>query len=473
MDVMDEVDGMDGMDGSSYDAGMGATPREPTKLGLWAAAAVVAGSILGVGIFIGPPQMASALSSELAFVALWVLGGLVALCGALSLAELGAAMPRSGGDYPYLAELYPGGVGFAAGWLEITAVFPGSLATIAVALATYQLPVLLGPAYDISFTAFGHTAPANVLWAAALIGVLSGCNQLGLTVSGRLQIAVTSLPIAVLAIGGALVLSGALGAPPPTPGHAGPADPAVYALAAAFLPVYFAFSGWYGALYVGAEVERPARTLPRALVGGTLAVLLLYLLLDAVFLRTLGMGGLAEVGEAGTAAASQVLGDRGSFVMAALIAVAVLGTLNGTMLSGSRIAQAMAVKGDFPRFAAKASPRTGTPSAALWIQTVWTLVLVAIGEAKTLLDYTVGAMLLSGILMVLSVILLRKRSPELARPFRVPLYPLPPLFFLAANTAVLAVLAIRGTMSVVVPFVWFGLALLAHRIFRRTGSRKD
>jgi APA family basic amino acid/polyamine antiporter len=157
--------------------------------------------------------------------------------------------------------------------------------------------------------------------------------------------------------------------------------------------------------------------------------------------------------------------------MAALIAVAVLGTLNGTMLSGSRIAQAMAARGDFPRFAAKASPRSGTPSAALWIQTGWTLALVAIGEAKTLLDYTVGAMLLSGILMVLAVILLRRRSPELERPFRVPLYPLPPIFFLAANTAVLVVLAIEGTMSVAVPFAWFGLALLAHRIFRRGRSQ--
>ena len=470
MDGMDEMDGMDGMVGSSYDARMRATPLRPQKLGPWAAAAVVAGSILGVGIFIGPPQMASVLSSELAFVALWVVGGLVALCGALSLAELGAAMPLSGGDYPYLAALYPRGVGFAAGWLEVTAVFPGSLATISVALATYQLPVLLGPAYDISFTAFGLTVPANVVWAAALIGVLAGCNQLGLRVSGRLQIAVVSLPIAVLAIGGALVLGGALDAPPPAPAPAVPAGPIVYALAAAFLPVYFAFSGWYGALYVGAEVERPARTLPLALVGGTLAVLLLYLLLDAVFLRTLGLGGLAEVGEAGTAAANRVLGDRGSFAMAALIAMAVLGTLNGTMLSGSRIARAMAERGDFPGFAAKANRRTGTPSAALWIQTGWTLALVAIGEAKTLLDYTVGAMLLSGILMVFAVIILRRRSPELARPFRVPLYPLPPLFFIAANTAVLVVLAVRGTMSVAVPFAWFALALLVHRIFRR-GSR--
>ncbi|MCK9461897.1 MAG: amino acid permease [Proteobacteria bacterium] len=446
---------------------MSAIPRTPQLLGPWAAAAVVAGSILGVGIFIGPPQMATVLDSEIAFVALWVLGGAIALCGALSLAELGAALPRSGGDYPYLAQLYPAGVGFAAGWLEITAVFPGSLATISVALATYQLPVLLGPVYDISFDIGGHTVPANVIWAAALIGVLACCNQLGLRVSGRLQIAVVSLPIAVLAAGGALVLFGALPAPPPAAATAAPSNPAAFALAAAFLPVYFAFSGWYGALYVGAEVERPARTLPRALVGGTLAVLLLYLLLDAVFLRVLGLGGLAEVGEAGTAAAQRVLGERGSFAMALLIAVAVLGTLNGTMLSGSRIAQAMAARGDFPRFAAKSNRRTGTPSAALWIQTGWTLALVAVGEAKTLLDYTVGAMLLSGILMVLAVILLRRRSPELARPFRVPLYPLPPIFFVAANTAVLVILAVKGTMSVAAPFAWFALALLAHRIFRR------
>jgi basic amino acid/polyamine antiporter, APA family len=434
---------------------------------VWGASALVAGSILGVGIFIGPPQMATVLGSELAFFALWVLGGLVALCGALSFAELGAAMPRSGGDYPYLAELYPRGVGFAAGWLEITAVFPGSLATIAVALATYQLPVILGPAYDVSFSVGGLVVPSNVIWAAALVLVLAACNQLGLRVSGRLQVALTSLPIAAMAIAGALVLAGAVGSPAPVAHTRAPGGVAVFALAAAFLPVYFAFSGWYGALYVGAEVERPSRTLPIALVGGTLGVLALYLLLDAVFLRTLGMGGLAAAGEAGTAAARAAFGAPGAFAMALLIGVAVLGTLNGTMLSGSRIAAAMAARGDFPMFAARTAPRTGTPSAALWLQTGWTLVLVAVGKAETLLAYTTSAMLLSGDLMVLAVIVLRLRAPGLERPFRVPLHPLPPIFFIAANTAVLAILAVRGDWSVLVAFAWFGLALVAHGVWRR------
>jgi basic amino acid/polyamine antiporter, APA family len=442
------------------------SPERP-RLGAFGATALVAGSILGVGIFIGPPQMASALGSEIAFFALWILGGLVALCGALSLAELGAALPRSGGDYPYLAELYPRGVGFAAGWLEITAVFPGSLATIAVALATYQLPVILGPAYDISFSLGALAVPANVIWAAALVGLLSACNHLGLRVSGRLQVALTSLPIAAMAIAGILVLAGAVGPLRPLAVQGAVRGTAPFALAAAFLPVYFAFSGWYGALYVGAEVERPSRTLPVALVGGTLGVLGLYLLLDAVFLRTLGMGGLAVSGEAGTAAARAAFGEIGSLLMALLIAIAVLGTLNGTMLSGSRIAAAMAARGDFPRFAARTDARTGTPAAALWLQTGWTLALVAIGKAETLLAYTTSAMLLSGILMVLAVIVLRRRAPELPRPFRLPLYPLPPVFFVAANALVLAVLAARGDWSVLVAFGWFALALLAHRLWRR------
>lgn len=441
--------------------------RGRPRLGVFGAGALVAGSILGVGIFIGPPEMAASLRSEAAFFSLWALGGLVALCGALSLAELGAAMPRSGGDYPYLAELYPRGLGFAAGWLEITAVFPGSLATISVALATYQLPPLLGPAYDVSFGVGGLRVPANVLWATALVLALSACNQLGLRVSGRLQIALTSLPIAALAGAGALILAGAIGVPEPAAAPRSAGEIAPFALAAAFLPVYFAFSGWYGALYVGAEVERPHRTLPAALVGGTLVVLALYLLLDAAFLRALGMDGLARSGEAGTATARAAFGEAGARAMALLIAVAVLGTLNGTMLSGSRIAQAMAARGDFPRFAARAHARTGTPSAALWIQTGLTLALVAVGEAQALLAYTTSAMLLSGVLMVLAVIVLRRRAPGLARPFRVPLYPLPPLLFVAANTSVLAILAARGDASVLAALAWFALALIAHRVWRR------
>lgn len=438
-------------------------------LGPWAATSLVAGTMLGIGIFIAPPVVATQLDRPGAFLLVWLLGGISALCGALSVAELGAMMPRAGGDYPYLRRAYGPGLAFAAGWLQLLAVFPGSLAAMAVGTASFQLPLVLGDSF---------AAPASLgldpilFWATVLVVGLTAINHVGVMVSGRLQVAVTIAPVLLLLVGTAAVMvhqgthAGALA----TAGsnmHV----PSIAALAAAFLPVYFAFSGWNAAIFVGGEIDEPARNVPRALVGGTVSVTVLYLALCLGFLSVFTMASLANTGEAGTAAATVIFGPWGRWGVTLAILLAMLGSLNGTVLTGSRIAFAMARDGHCVAVAGQLSPRHGTPAAALWMQCGWALLLIFTHSFEALIGYASAAMLITGSLTVVAVFVLRAKLPHLPRPYRTWGYPVTPAIYVVLSLGVLVVLARRFDPSVFAGVGWFALALLFHHVvMRRRGA---
>jgi APA family basic amino acid/polyamine antiporter len=446
----------------------------PRRLGALPALALVAGSMLGIGIFISPPQVAASVHGPGLFLLVWLLGGATALFGALSLAELGAMLPRSGGDYGYLRQGYGPGVAFAAGWLQLLAIFPGSLASIAVATATYQLPVLLGPEVAQPVEVLGLAIPASHFWAAVIILGLTALNHVGIQVSGVVQVLVTSVPLLVLlaatllvlgerGVGGAAALAD-VGRPDAVP------DPA--AAARSYLPVYFAFSGWNAAIYVGGEIRNPGRNLPRALVGGTALVTALYLVLCAGFLAIFSMGDLARVGEAGTAAAREIFGPAGIVAITALILLAMLGSLNGAVMTGSRIGWAMAGQGDFLGSAGRLHSRFGTPVMALWLQAAVAVALLGTGRhLGELIEYASAAMLITGTLTVWSVVALRRKVPALPRPYRTFLYPFAPLAYVVSSVVVLAVLVLDGDPSVWIAVAWFAGALLVHRVRARWLAR--
>ena len=171
---------------------------EGKKLGRWAAQSIVAGSMLGIGIFIAPPVVAQHVQSSGYFLLMWLLGGLAALCGALSVAELGAMMPRAGGEYPYLRLAYGPGIAFATGWLQLLATFPGSLAAMAVGTATYQMPVLFGPYFAEPVNLGLMTVEGPSFWAITIVVVLTALNHIGVVLSGRVQLVLTVVPLAVL-----------------------------------------------------------------------------------------------------------------------------------------------------------------------------------------------------------------------------------------------------------------------------------
>jgi APA family basic amino acid/polyamine antiporter len=438
----------------------------PPRAGGSHAASFVAGSMLGIGIFIGPPQVAAHVGSVAWYLLVWTAGAVVALCGAISVAELGAMMPRSGGEYVYLREAYGKAIGFAAGILQILAIFPGSLAALAVAAASFQLPVLLGSTATRPIWILGVELPAAPFWASLIVVALTGVNHLGIVVSGRVEVLLAGIPVVLLAAASCFVVA-ARGLPE-AGGPVGAFDAG--ALAAAFLPVYFAYSGWNAAIYVAGEIRHPERSLPRALIGGTAGVAAVYLVLCAGFAALFPLPRLALVGEVGTAAARELFGRPGESAATLLILCAVLASINGTVLGGSRIVQAMAERGESLALAARRDPRTGAPIAALWLQAAWAIVLIAFRRFDELLAYTSSAMLLTAVLCVLAVIVLRRRRPELDRPYRVPVYPIPPLVFAAATLSVMATLALRGDSSVWLSLGWFGLGLGAHRLLSRRNA---
>ncbi|MEZ4454267.1 MAG: amino acid permease [Nannocystaceae bacterium] len=442
------------------------------RLGLWPAAAVVAGSMLGIGIFLAPAAVAAHLSGPGYFLIAWAVGGVVALSGALSVAELGAMLPRAGGDYPYLRLAYGPGIAFATGWLQLLATFPGSLATMAVGVATYQLPVLLGEGYAPVLHLGPLAFDTHSVWAAAIVLGLTALNHVGVLVSGRAQLILTSAPLVVLLLS-SLVLVASVGV-----GQIGAwidrgawADlPGIAHWARAYLPVYFAYSGWNAAIYIGGEIRDPGKNLPRAVIGGTLVVVVLYLTLCGGYLSVFPMSELAAVGEAGTAAARRIFGAVGVFGVTALILLAMLGSINGTVLTGSRIAYAMAEGGDCLPAAARVHPRFGTPVVALWMQAGLALILIASRSFEQLMDYTSTAMLISGTLTVLSVVVLRRTMPDQPRPYRLRLFPLAPAVYAASSVLVLATLLWDLDASVFLAALWFALALGFHAWFRRRGQ---
>ncbi|MBC8071974.1 MAG: APC family permease [Deltaproteobacteria bacterium] len=442
---------------------MGARDQD-RRLGPFAATSLVAGSMLGIGIFIAPPAVAAHIDRPGAFLLIWLLGGISALCGAVSVAELGAMMPRAGGDYPYLRRAYGPGLAFATGWLQLLAVFPGSLAVLAVGTATYQFPLLFHGVYAWPL-ALG--LDPVMFWSLAIIVGLTLVNHVGVVVSGRLQVVITVLPVSLLLLGtiAAMLYHGTEG------GALASADvgmrlPALPAAAAAFLPVYFAFSGWNAAIFVGAEIRDPARNLPRALVGGTLAVTVLYLALCIGFLAVFTMGALANTGEAGTAAAELIFGPLGVVAVTVSILFAMLGSINGTILTGSRIAYAMAQDGQCIAAAGRTG-RFGTPGVALWMQAAWTIVLVLTHRFEQLMSYASAAMLITGTLTVLAVFVLRRKLPDMRRPYRTWGYPVTPIVYAGSSIGVLAVLAHKLDASVFLAAAWFVIALAFHHFVLR------
>ncbi len=365
----------------------------PHRLDLRGSIGVVTGSMVGVGIFLAPPEMARQLGSPGPFFAVWILTAAAALIGASVYGALGAARPRSGGDVVYQREAFGPGVAFATGQLQLFGVFCGSAAVIAAAMGQYQLSATLG--VDLSVTGLtlpgGHLLPASRIIGAAVILGLTAVHAGGLHLADRVQRLLAWFPVAALAllslgaVGAAAV--GALPAPAPAPPPAWDAS----ALVGAWLAAHFAWSGWNAVVYVAAEVDDPARTLPTAMRRGTLLVAGLYLLINLAFVAGLGMAGLAGAGEAGTALAERLGGPGAGRAMNALIGVGLLGTVHATLLGGARVARELALHGDLPRGIGALDGR-GTPLAALGLQGAVAAALVLTNSADALLSSVALAM---------------------------------------------------------------------------------
>ncbi len=415
-------------------SGGGAAPER--VIGGAGALTLVVGSMLGVGIFLAPPVVAGHVAAPGLFLALWALGGVVALAGAVACAELGALLPRSGGDYVFQRAAFGPATAFASGWVLFAAIFAGSIAALSVALAQYQLPFLIGTDLERPLLpGLGVTLREGV--AAGIVLALTAVNLTGARLSAAVQTAMTLLPLVAFL---ALAVAALILVEPAAPGPAAGAAPLEAGnLARSYNAVYFAYSGWINVIYVAGEVRRPERNLPRALIGGTLVVTALYLLICVAFVTRLGMVDLAQAGEAGSALAERVGGPRARWLLTACIAAALLASVNATVLGGARILRAMAEDGAAAGWLAAPS-RAGVPARALWVQAAWSVALVLSGGFDALLQMVSVAMVLTGSLTVGSLFVLRRRDPAAPRPYRATGYPWLPAIYLVASLVIVVVM---------------------------------
>lgn len=400
------------------------------ELGLTSTTLLIVGSMVGSGIFFGPQAIAAVVPNSGEFLLVWLLAGLISLLGALSIAELGAALPSSGGQYVYIREAFGRFWAFQYGWSNFLAGKSAALAAVAVVFGTFADFVLPSP-----FGAAGY--------AVGLIAALTLSNVVGVRNTALVQNLSTALKVlgllAVIAVG---LLAGqrAEGLEPLAPvGGLGTGILAAFALA--LVPALFAYDGWYFAAQVAEEVKDPGRTLPRGIVLGTLAVMALYLLINFAYVYVLGPGGLAATGAAegarladrqspAVAVMQAVVGPAGVGLVVAAVLVSTFGTVNAITLTGSRIYFAMARDGlFFPPFA-KVHPRFRTPHVAILLQGAFGAVLAASGTFLQLAFLEVFATYVFLALGVAAVLHLRKTRPHMPRPYRTPGYPWVPLAFI-------------------------------------------
>jgi APA family basic amino acid/polyamine antiporter len=396
--------------------------RMPRSVGLLQTIAISVGVTIGSGIFRVPATVAGQLQSPGPILVCWVLGGIVALCGALSIAELAGALPRSGGVFAYLLEAYGPLPAFLFGWTELVVIRAAALGATSTIFAEY-----LGYFWPLTPVQVRYVAAA----AIAAIGVI---NYLGVQRAALLQSAATALKYAALLGLGILAFTarGGSAAHFSAPWGQGLS---VSLLATALIPVLWTYDGWADPASVAGEIRDPQRNLPRALIAGALCVMLVYLLVNVGFLYALAPAQMAGSRLIAATVAERVplLGAAGAGVIAAAVVLAAFSGLNGSMLTGSRIFFALADRGLFFRFAARVSPRFQSPSVAIGLATVLGIAYVLENDFAQLADKFVLGIWPFYALGVAAVFVLRRTRPELARPYRVWGYPFVPLVFLLAS----------------------------------------
>ena len=403
-------------------------------LGVVDAALVTVGSVLGTAIFITPADVARVLPHSGLMLLAWGLGGLITLAGALTYAELGALFPRAGGQYEFLKEAYGRFYGFLFGWVAFLVIMSGGIAAIAVGFGEYLGAFL--PFFStghtivtLSLGGFSRAINGGQLAAAIAIAFLTVVNYLGLKAGAGVQNFVTVVKLGSLFGLGVL---GFLVPPKASPAFFAPL-PAGGGLLAGFgvamIAIFWAYDGWYGMTNLAGEMRHPERDLPRGFILGTVAITILYLILNLVYLRALPLDVLAQSQRVAEAAAAALFGPIGARLLTAAVLVSAFGCVSATILYAARIYLPMAQDKVFFPALARIHPRYRVPTESIVAQGAWSILLVFSGSYDALYTFVVFALLLFHTLTGSAVVVLRRTRPDTPRPFKVPGYPLVPAVF--------------------------------------------
>ena len=384
--------------------------------------AVVIANMVGTGVFTSLGFQLMEIQSGFVILMLWAVGGLIAVCGAMTYAELGAAMPRSGGEYNFLARIYHPAAGFVSGWTSATIGFAGPTALAAITFA----------AYATSITPGESPAWLEKLLAVGLVVILTAVHGGSRRNSGGIQVIFTILKVAVILLF-CLAVVLVIDAPQPIRFLPSAGDGALLmssAFAVSLIYVSYAYTGWNAATYLSSELENPQRTLPGILLTGTLVVTVLYVALNFVFMYAAPVDAMKGEVEVGYIAARSAFGDLGGKFTGLVLAMLLVSTVSAMTLAGPRVLQVIGEDFNALRMLARKNA-DGIPSNAIYVQSILAVIFILTSTFESILVFAGFTLALNSFATVLGVFVLRRQQPDLERPYRTFLFPFPPIIYLA------------------------------------------
>jgi APA family basic amino acid/polyamine antiporter len=396
------------------------TQKLDRVLSLLDATMINAGGIIGSGIFMVPATVALLTGSSSLIFIVWILGGIVSLFGALSVAELGAAMPQAGGQYVYLNKAYGPIWGYLYGWSAVAVINTASIAAVGVAFAEY-----LGFFFPVSALSIKGIAVFSIMLLTILniVDVKSGARAQNVFTFLKIGAILGIIALGMFMEGGSSTNIRPFFSSQSLPSLVGP-------LGLAMVAVLWTFDGWIFVTYVAGEVKNPGRNIPLSLIFCMIIVTSVYLLINFVFTYTLGIETMSTSSLVASDSASVFLGEKGTALVTIIILISLMGANNGFVLTSARINYAMAKDKLFFSLAAKVHPKFKSPANALMIQCVWACLLTFTGTFNQLITYIIFASWIFYGMSAGAVIILRRKLPELERPYKTPLYPWIPIIFI-------------------------------------------
>lgn len=441
----------------------------PRHIGWFTASCVLVSNVVGAGIFTTTGFMARDLGHPGLILSIWLIGALIALAGALSYSELGAAFPVAGGEYAYLRRAYGPFVGFLSGWTSFTIGFSAAIAAGAVSFTAYFLQL---------FPLDDEGGRQSTILALALLWSITGFHLAGVGAGGVLQRTLTVLKVGAIL----LLIAAGLMVGKGDWAHLSLTDtqtvPGIGQYVVSLIFALYAYSGWNAAAYLAGEITEPARTIPRTMIGGTLFVALLYLILNGFYFYALPVTELAKppILPVADKVARALLGLDAGRIVTAILCLSIAGAVSAMVWAGPRVYYAMAQDGLIPSLFGETPGARGTPTNAILLQSLWASVLILSGSFERLVIYSGTVLMIFSALAVGAVPILRRQQPNLPRPYRTPLFPFVPGFYILVSTMIVAIALyerpVEGGLGIATVLAGTPLYLL-WRTFRGTWRAQD
>lgn len=452
------------------------------QLGLFDSVMIMVGIVLGAGIFITTGIMAKTIPSASLILIAWFIGGLFTLAGALTYAELGASMPDAGGQYVYIKKAYGALPGFLCGWILFLVYFSGGIAALSVAFAEYfgfffpdlsLQKVLFQSEIKIFGTGINLSLSAGKLVAVSVILLPTVINIIGTGFGKIVQNIFSVVKIAtLLAI---IILGFTIGKGSAIDFSVNPSalsfGQIVTGFGVALMAVFYTFDGWNNINFVAGEIKNPGKNIPRTLILGTLTITVLYLLINYIYLYALPINELSGTIRVAEKATTILFGGTTAAIISAAVIISTFGSINGSIITGPRIMYAMARDGLFLKGAGKVHPRFKTPAISIAIQGVLAIVLAFSGTFEQLLTWIMFVSLIFWIFAAASVFTLRKKFPDLSRPYKTWGYPYVPILFILASCLIVVNTLIEKPLESIAGLAFTVLGIPAYYYWKRKGRR--